>query len=49
MNTSKILGAVTCGALVATLAASAREAITPDEIINSFEDTPLHAAAVVGR
>ena len=39
MNKSRIFAAVTCGALVATLAASAREALTPSEIINSFEDT----------
>ena len=39
MNKSKIFGAVTCAALVATLAASAREAMTPNEIVRSFEDT----------
>ena len=39
MNKSRIFGAVTCGAVVATLSASAREAMTPNDIIRSFEDT----------
>ena len=39
MNKSRIFGAMTCATLVATLAASAREAMTPNEIVRSFEDT----------
>jgi catalase len=39
MNKSQIIGAVTCGALLATLTASAGEAPAPNEIINSFADT----------
>lgn len=40
MNKSRILGVIACGALAATLAASARAAaLTADEIVNSFEAT----------
>jgi hypothetical protein len=38
MNKSRIVGAVVCSALLA-LAASGHEPMTPDETINSFEDT----------
>jgi catalase len=38
MNKSRIVGAVVCSAMLA-LAASGQEQMTPDEIINSFEDT----------
>jgi catalase len=39
MSKAKIVGAVTCGALLTTLAASAGEPVTPNEIIKSFEET----------
>jgi hypothetical protein len=39
MNKWRILCAATSGALLATLAVSASEALTPNEIINSFEET----------
>jgi catalase len=38
MNKSRIVGAVTCGALLA-LPAVGQESVTPNEIISSFEDT----------
>ena len=39
MNKSRILAVIACGALAATLAASARAALTAAEIVNSFEAT----------
>src|SRR5215469_8354848 len=39
MNKSQLLGAMTSGALLATLTASAGQPLTPNEIIDSFEET----------
>lgn len=39
MNKSRIIGAITFAALLATVAASAGEALTANEIISSFEET----------
>ena len=47
MNKSRVVSAVTC-ALLATLAASAREPITPNQIIDSFAETfDIHAAPLL--
>jgi catalase len=39
MDNSRVIGVVTAAALLATLSASAREAMAPSEVINAFEET----------